>query len=88
MADFVGTSYRAHTQCMSEAEKYQKSLYRPQLKKNATNKFAPAPTEESKSVDIKGQVVKTKDSKRSVAGGKDLLSTIKSVAGKQLKKVF
>ena len=37
--DFQGISYRAHTSCISEAEKYQKSLYRaPASKAKTTNK--------------------------------------------------
>ncbi|KAI9142302.1 hypothetical protein BKA69DRAFT_1124259 [Paraphysoderma sedebokerense] len=31
---FHGTEYRSHTSCISEAEKYQKALYRPKKKGN------------------------------------------------------
>ena len=37
---FTGTEYRNHSSCISEAEKYQKALYRPKHK-NVAN--APAP---------------------------------------------
>ncbi|KAI3636122.1 hypothetical protein MIR68_006003 [Amoeboaphelidium protococcarum] len=29
--DFYGTEYRNHTSCISEAEKYQKTLYKPKV---------------------------------------------------------
>ncbi|KAI5290494.1 hypothetical protein KEM54_001384 [Ascosphaera aggregata] len=34
MVHFDGTSYRAHTSCMTEAEKYEKGLYQPKDKRN------------------------------------------------------
>jgi hypothetical protein len=33
MKDFQGVEYRLHTQCISEAEKYQKALYKAPVKK-------------------------------------------------------
>ena len=33
MVHFWGTEYRAHTSCMSEAQKYQGHLYRGEKKK-------------------------------------------------------
>ncbi|EGW33655.1 uncharacterized protein SPAPADRAFT_59029 [Spathaspora passalidarum NRRL Y-27907] len=38
---FEGTSYRNHTSCISEAEKYEKALYRGPKKKNQQIKEQP-----------------------------------------------
>lgn len=37
MVDFHGTSYRTHTSCMSEAQKYQGALYQGEKKKGKKN---------------------------------------------------
>ena len=39
---FVGTSYRDHTSCISEAEKYQKALYKPKAATGAPSAAAEA----------------------------------------------
>lgn len=56
---FNGTEYRSHTQCISEAEKYEKSLYKGKKKdpkpvqkpeaKPAAPKSEPKPVEKKKS---------------------------------------
>ena len=38
MTDFQGNSYMAHTSCMSEAQKYQGHLYRPEKEKKGNNR--------------------------------------------------
>ncbi|KAL2076243.1 hypothetical protein VTL71DRAFT_1186 [Oculimacula yallundae] len=37
MVHFYGTEYRAHTSCVSEAQKYQGALYRPEKEKKGRN---------------------------------------------------
>lgn len=41
--DFQGTDYRLHTQCVSEAEKYQKRLYKPKNSAKSTTSIHPIP---------------------------------------------
>jgi hypothetical protein len=82
---------------MSEAEKYQKSLYRPQKQKNAAAKgVVPGitkSTEQSSSEDQSYAKRKQLDdsnqhSKKSkIAGSKHLLTVIKTTAKELLEKV-
>ncbi|PVH15505.1 uncharacterized protein CXQ87_003347 [Candidozyma duobushaemuli] len=58
---FNGTEYRTHTQCISEAEKYEKGLYKG--KKNSNPK--PVQKEEPKPAKAKPEPKPTKESKES-----------------------
>ncbi|KAJ1967640.1 hypothetical protein H4R35_006654 [Dimargaris xerosporica] len=46
--EFYGTEYRQHTSCISEAEKYQKALYKPKGKANGPGQATKKPPIASK----------------------------------------
>lgn len=61
---FPGTQYKGHTSCITEAEKYEKALYKP---KKGNNK-APAPVEKPQQQGVvKDTIAKTKQVKKTKA---------------------
>ncbi|KAI3654849.1 hypothetical protein MP228_000229 [Amoeboaphelidium protococcarum] len=50
--DFYGTEYRNHTSCISEAEKYQKSLYKPKVSSQQQNVKSEAASPAPKKQDL------------------------------------
>ncbi|KAJ1982721.1 hypothetical protein H4R34_001596 [Dimargaris verticillata] len=46
--EFYGTEYRQHTSCISEAEKYQKALYKPKAKATGPGQATKTPAVASK----------------------------------------
>jgi cell growth-regulating nucleolar protein len=91
--DFNGTAYRSHTSCISEAEKYQKSMYKNNNNNNNSNNKAKNnnnindKTSVNKSIvvsDKPGKVADVQDanSKTALKSKADL----KSVVGKVLKE--
>lgn len=89
MTDFTGTAYREHTQCISEAEKYQKSVYRPP-KKNAKNVKNVAVEEECKKRKNDGEEEsnnkKVKTVQQTQQKSTDLLGSIKATANDIINK--
>ncbi|KAK6198460.1 uncharacterized protein RJT21DRAFT_115421 [Scheffersomyces amazonensis] len=82
---FEGTSYRQHTSCISEAEKYEKALYKGPKKQQKKQPEAPKKVEiqpveskpESKKEVTSDKVTKTKKSKSSSSTLSNLLSSNK-----------
>lgn len=73
---FNGTEYRTHTQCISEAEKYEKGLYKG--KKNNNNNPKPVQKEQPKAVETKPEPKPAKESKVSKSKSKKAKSKSKS----------
>lgn len=65
---FNGTEYRTHTQCISEAEKYEKGLYKG--KKNNNNNSKPVLKEQPKAVETRPDPKPAKESKVSKSKSK------------------
>lgn len=95
---FSGTDYRNHTQCISEAEKYEKALYKGKETKQPAqqSKAAPAAKEQKKEVkeskpEAKSSKAETKksdkESKKSKKSGVDLLSIANGSLYKVVKKI-
>lgn len=94
---FNGADYRAHTQCITEDQKYQKALYRPKKKQQdqGQNKSVPnveaAPTPKAEqNTDVKKTVNASKVSKVSLKEhkGKDLYKALKKMSKDEKKDLL
>lgn len=82
---FTGTDYRAHTSCISEAEKYQKSLYKPTAKQAKKQEGQSARADSETAHKAEPQPLK-KDDEIGGVEKDSILAKLKRVAYKRLAK--
>ena len=83
MRRFVDDSYKEHTSCISEAEKYQKSLYKPPKQKGGKQPQKQQPEVKPKPVEPAGKAqseVKVEKKAGKIHASSELIEMIRKIA--------
>lgn len=83
---FNGTDYKSHTQCISEAEKYEKALYKGKKSKPEPKKFEKIESKKSEKTESKSENTESKSEKSKSEKSKSEKSKSKSPKSVNLSK--